>query len=92
MFNEALFNVANIALALGVLYVGYQTMNKAGGKTKSAIMYVVLAAAVLGVAEVIDLFQVFPDGTLLSNLVYEKEIPVLVLLFLAVNSLKGSKK
>jgi hypothetical protein len=37
------------------------------------------------------MFQIFPDGTFLADLMYEKEIPVLVLLGMALMSLKGKK-
>ena len=89
MFNEAIFNALNIGLAAWVVWKG---MNIKKGAAKTVGMYIVIAGAILGGAELIDMFQIFPDGSLLANLMYEKEIPVLVMLVLALQSLKGKGK
>lgn len=89
MFNETISNLVNVGLAAYVVYLGFTS--KLTGGAKNVGMYITWAGVTLGVAELIDMFQVFPDGTFLSDLVYEKEILVLVFLALALMGLKGKK-
>ncbi len=89
MFNEMISNLVNVVLAVWVVYLGFTS--KLSGASKTVGMYIVWAGVVLGVAELIDMFQIFPDGTFLADLMYEKEIPVLILLGLALMVLKGKK-
>jgi len=91
MFEESITNWLNIILAIAVVWFGWMAAEKLIGKLKTVTWYVVFAAGILGVAEFIDLLQLFPDGTFMSDLIYEKEIPVLVFLLLAVLGLKGKK-
>lgn len=93
MFNEAIFNLINIGLALAVIIVGYGAAQKVSGKVKTVVNYILFSAVVLGIAELIDMLQLAADGTLLANIIYEKEILVLVFLLLAVLAVKkGGKK
>lgn len=89
MFNEVFSNLINVGLAVGVVYLG--VTSKLTGAAKTAAMYITGAGLVLGVAELIDMFQIFPDGTFMSDLVYEKEIVVLILLGLALMKFKSKK-
>lgn len=91
MFEESFANWLNVILAVLVMWFGFEAVKKQSGKMVSVLWYLISAAAILGLAELIDLMQLFPDGSLMSDLVYEKEIPVLVLLLLAVFVLKAKK-
>lgn len=92
MFDESIFNFVNIALAAAVIFKGFGIYQNSSGRNKSVAFFILLSGLLIGVAEFIDMFQIFPDGTFMANLMYEKEIPVLVFLFMAVSALKGSKK
>lgn len=91
MFDESISNLLNVGLAVVVTYLSFQAMQKATGAMKTMLEAVKLSAIVLGVAELLDMMQVFPDGTYMSGLIYEKEIVVLALLLWGVLRVKGKK-
>ena len=92
MFEESITNLVNIVLAVAVVWVGFGYYSGATGRLRSVSLFIILSGLILGVAEFIDMFQIFPDGSYLSGLMYEKEILVLIFLFLAVKTLKKVKK
>lgn len=88
MLAESWTNILTIVLAGAVVVMGLNDQ----GKFHKVILYILAAAAVVGGVELLDLMQVFPDGTWMADVVNQKDIAVLVLLLLAVNRLKEAKK
>ena len=91
MFDESITNIANIVLAGGVIYFAYAAMAKAPKALNALLTAVMLSGVVIGVAEIVDWLQIFPDGTIMSDLIYEKEILISILLIWGVMGLKKSK-
>ncbi len=88
MFDETIFNSLNIALGAGVAWLGFQT----AGKARLAGQIIACIGIVIAVAEFAQIVQIIPQGTILSELMYQKEVPILALLLLALNSLRSIKK
>jgi hypothetical protein len=87
MLTDSWTNILNIVLAGAVVVMGLNDQ----GKFHKVILYIMIAAAVLGIAELLNITQAFPDRTWMSDLVHERDIPVLLLLLLAVSKLKEAK-
>lgn len=87
MLADSWTSILNIVLAGAVVVMGLNDQ----GKFHTVVLYIMGAAAVVGIAELLNMIQLFPVGSWVSDLINERDILMLLLLLLAVSKLKQAK-